>query len=219
MLQAAARKAAAVQRSSFFSLLRVKDVLVPQATAAEPLSDDAVARVKEDISQSADALIEAHKPLLPPACERAPAHLQMAALPRALQSIETDAFAGCLQLQLQRGLPAGLLRLGERAFENCARLLLAQPGGVAALLMNQRNEASSVMMPNYTSAASVWQLTAPDTGSSLWGHAALCNGRLLRNVRDLLPRALPAHDSVVFALPAMSLVFVTFPNAGVRACL
>jgi len=85
MLQAAARKAAAVQRSSFFSLLRVKDVLVPQATAAEPLSDDAVARVKEDISQSADALIEAHKPLLPPACERAPAHLQMAALALAAQ--------------------------------------------------------------------------------------------------------------------------------------
>mmetsp|Transcript_51144 Transcript_51144/g.169450 ORF Transcript_51144/g.169450 Transcript_51144/m.169450 type:complete len:242 (+) Transcript_51144:29-754(+) len=85
MLQAAARKAAAVQRSSFFSLLRVKDVLVPQATAAEPLSDDAVARVKEDISQSADALIEAHKPLLPENCERAPAHLQMAALALAAQ--------------------------------------------------------------------------------------------------------------------------------------
>ena len=108
---------------------------------------------------------------------------------------------------------------GDKAIDAYAHCSRSEPGGVAALLMNQRNEASSVMMPNYTSAASVWQLTAPDTGSSLWGHATLCNGRLLRHVHDLQPRALPAHDSVVFALPAMSLVFVTFPNAGVRACL
>ena len=108
---------------------------------------------------------------------------------------------------------------GDEAIDAYAHCSRSELGGVAALFMNQRNEASSVVMPNYKSAASVWQLTAPDTGSSLWGHAALCNGRLLRTVRDLQPRALPAHDSVVFSLPAMSLVFVAFPNAGVRACL
>jgi len=79
-MQAAARKAASVQRTTFFSMIRIKDCLVLNGSNPQKLSADTIAGVKADIGRSADDLIEAYTPLLPPNCERAPAHLQMAAL-------------------------------------------------------------------------------------------------------------------------------------------
>ena len=84
MMQAAARKAASVQRTTFFSMLRVKDCLV-RHDATQQLSAETIAGVKEDIGRSADDLIAEYTPLLPPDCERAPAHLQMAALALSAQ--------------------------------------------------------------------------------------------------------------------------------------
>lgn len=79
---AAARKAAEVQRSTFFKLLRVKDVLQPVDPNRKPSDDE----VRAKVGDAADALISRHEPSLPD-CERAGAHLQMAALALATQRV------------------------------------------------------------------------------------------------------------------------------------
>jgi len=81
------------QRSAFFSLLRTHDFLVPEDPEAAKRSVDvlgrpagdgieAAARVKADAADEADALIAKHADSLfmVPQCDRAAAHLQMAAL-------------------------------------------------------------------------------------------------------------------------------------------
>lgn len=84
MMQAAAKRASSVQRSTFFSMLRVKDCLQLNDEKAK-LTDAAINRVKDEISREADDLIEKKTSLLPADCERAPAHLQMAALALSAQ--------------------------------------------------------------------------------------------------------------------------------------
>jgi hypothetical protein len=84
MMQAAAKGASSVQRSTFFRMLRMKDCL-PLKDEKEKLSDGVIARVKDEIGREADNLMEKNASLLPADCERAPAHLQMAALALSAQ--------------------------------------------------------------------------------------------------------------------------------------
>lgn len=88
---AALKKVSEGQRSAFFTLLRVHDFLVPADEQAASSSVDALGRpagegievaerVKRHAAEECDALIAKHANLLPEGCERAPAHLQMAAL-------------------------------------------------------------------------------------------------------------------------------------------
>ena len=81
------------QRTAFFTLLRVHDFLVPTDPEAAKNSVDAlgrpagdglavVERVKADAGEECDALMAKHTnaDFMPQGCDRAPAHLQMAAL-------------------------------------------------------------------------------------------------------------------------------------------
>ena len=84
MMRAAAQKAAEVQRSTFMRMLRVGDVIQPSVQGG-PAAD--AHAVKAAISDSADALIARHESKLPEGCERAPAHLSMAACAVASQRV------------------------------------------------------------------------------------------------------------------------------------
>ena len=76
MLNAAARKAAEVQRTTFMSVLRATSVLKPREGGAA--LDEAA--LKKAITAAAAELAAEHEPMLPVDCERAPVHLQMASL-------------------------------------------------------------------------------------------------------------------------------------------
>ena len=80
-LDAAARKAAEMQRSTFLHMLglRMGDVL-------HPATRERIAAVKTQIGYTADELFAAHEPSLP-SCHRAPTHLQMVALALASQRV------------------------------------------------------------------------------------------------------------------------------------
>lgn len=106
LLNAAARQAAALQRATFFKMLRVPEVLAPVDTSAmgeEELSAAHVTALRT-IEAEADAIIERHTPNLPeaelrqlwsapawPAEDRAAAHLQMASLALSAQRVLLSA--------------------------------------------------------------------------------------------------------------------------------
>ena len=78
-LDAAAKKALAIQRSSFLRLLDPTRVLQPVEPGAK-VPEHVIARLKEQVSREADAIINKHSSSLPEDCARAPGHLQVAAL-------------------------------------------------------------------------------------------------------------------------------------------
>ena len=87
-VDAAAARALAFQRTTFFRILRVGDALVPleessstKSTLFKPFVEPAVLdRVTRSIEELAAEVVAAHGPELSPSCKRGPAHLQMAAL-------------------------------------------------------------------------------------------------------------------------------------------
>lgn len=87
MLSAAAKKASQAQRSAFFSLLRTHDFLVPVNPAASKESKNHMLHVKEEVKQEAESLIARYSSVIPSDCERAPVHLQMAALALSAQRV------------------------------------------------------------------------------------------------------------------------------------
>ena len=148
LLNAAARQAAALQRATFFKMLRVPEVLAPvdaSAMGQEELSaaHDTALRT---IEAEADAIIERHTPNLPagagelrqlwsapawPAEDRAAAHLQMASLAlsaqrtllSAAQADDRYLLANSLKVRGPCGLPpCSRLRShpGARAAHRCA---------------------------------------------------------------------------------------------------
>ena len=86
-MKAAAQQAAQAQRFSFFRILRVQDVLLAADPDQHPKAEMQKhhTRVKEEISANADAIIADWEGRLPADCDRAPVHLQMAALALSAQ--------------------------------------------------------------------------------------------------------------------------------------
>ena len=91
MISAVTKAAIEGQRKAFFALLRVQDFLVPADADAAKAAVDALGRptstaalvaerIKAEAGEEADALMDRHASLLPSDCDRAPTHLQVAAL-------------------------------------------------------------------------------------------------------------------------------------------
>ena len=147
LLNAAARQAAALQRATFFKMLRVPEVLAPVDASA--ISEEELSAAHDSalhtIEVEADAIIERHTPQLPegaelrqlwsapawPASDRAAAHLQMASLAlsaqrtllSAAQADDRYLLANSLKVRGPCGLtPCSRLRShpGARAAHRCA---------------------------------------------------------------------------------------------------
>eukprot|EP00965_Chrysotila_dentata_P011467 374854-Pleurochrysis_carterae.AAC.2 len=84
-LDAAARKALDAQRFTFFRTIQLHKALEPVEKVGSAAQRATAYRVKESISNSAEALIEKHSDALPDDCARAPSHLATVALAIAAQ--------------------------------------------------------------------------------------------------------------------------------------
>ena len=108
LLDAAALKAAQMQRTAFLQMLglRMGDVLHPLDPDRGPIGKEDVARVTRQISEEADALYAANVDALPADCNRAPVHLQMASLALASQRMllveaKRDEYVLCNALKVR----------------------------------------------------------------------------------------------------------------------
>lgn len=93
-VDAAAQRALAFQRYTFFRLLRVNDALATtgEDDAGEKVDPAAIDAVKRATEEAAEDLMSKHAKNLPD-CKRAPAHLQMAALALGAQRSLEEAEA------------------------------------------------------------------------------------------------------------------------------
>ena len=115
LLDAAALKAAEMQRTAFLQMLRLRmgDVLQPLDPDRGPLAKEDVARVTARINDAADALYAAHLDSLPADCNRASVHLQMASLALAaqrelLQEAKRDDYVLCNALKVRAAVANAL---------------------------------------------------------------------------------------------------------------
>lgn len=91
-LDAAARRALALQRSTFLRMLNVERALTPVDSddvqdARPKLPAGTESHVKKAVETAADAIITRHTEGLPQGCARAPGHLQLVALAIAAQRV------------------------------------------------------------------------------------------------------------------------------------
>ena len=161
MIRAAMQKAREGQRAAFMTILRVHDFLVPEDAAAAKLAIDALGRpagegartaerVKEACAAEADALIAKYldAPFMVPDCDRAAAHLQMAALA-----------IGAQRSMLQEAASGTYLHTNDDTLK--ARSVVAGALGVVAPESGEQPYGTPVMwLPNRAAITLSWDKQA-----------------------------------------------------------